>query len=498
MRSSNKNISSPALAWMKEVFFTRRMNSLPGWIVMAVAGVALAYLGAFYNPKLPLIAAGALVGVLYLVASIRYPEFAFYSFFFSILTFTIPSRIFGINVPIGLLIDGTGYLAALSAIAAQYRNRTDMGGFWKNPLSIMMFLTTFYLLLEAFNPEINGHEGWFSYFRKQILYMVFYYTCYLSLDSLEKIRRFVKIWIIGALVVAFWGMKQQWFGFTYYEEAWIHSDPNISTLLFQGGMFRKFSLMPDPASYGIMVSSTAVLTLVLAVRSGSKKMRNRLLLATAICIVSSGYSGTRTCNAMIAGGILAYVIFTLNEKRTIRVLIGVVFAGLFLFLGPFKNSPVVARASTTFSSSKDASHMLRDVNRHNVQPYVHAHPMGGGLQTSGEEGNRFYPGHPLAGFPPDSGFTKTMVEQGSIGLALNLIFFFIVLQTGIRGFFESRKTEIKTLYIALNTCFFSVVVGQYSQLAIAQYPQCLLFFATLVIFYKLKEYDKQPSETIPA
>ncbi|MDE3248685.1 MAG: hypothetical protein KGO82_08505 [Bacteroidota bacterium] len=495
MRSLYKNISSPALNWMKEYFFIRRMNSWPGWIVMALLGIGLAFLSAFVNPKLPLLAAGSLVGLLYVLACIRYPEFAYYAFIYSILTFTLPARVAGINLPLGPLIEGSGYLAALSILAAQYRNRVNSRDFWKTPLSIMMIVITLYLFLEAFNPEIGSREGWFNYFRKQILYMIFYYISFLMLDSIEKIRRFIKFWIYAALLVALWGIKQQWFGFTAYEDAWIHSDPNIASLLFQGGMFRKFSIMPDPASYGVLVTSSAVLTLVLAVRTPSKKLRNKLLFVTIIFIVSSGYSGTRTCNAMLAGGILAYGIFTLNEKRTIRVLLTAIFAGLFLFLGPFRNTPVIARASTTFASNKDASHILRDVNRHNVQPYVYAHPIGGGLQTCGEEGLRFYPGHPLAGFPPDSGYTKTMVEQGWIGLALNLIFFFIVLQTGIQGFFNARKPEIKTLYMALNVCFFSVAVGQYSQLAIAQYPQYLIFLATLVIFYKLKEYDKQPPET---
>jgi hypothetical protein len=498
MRSANKNILSPAANWMKEVFFIRRMNSVPGWIVMALMGVALAFAGAFYNPKIPLLAVGGLGGLLYVVACLRYPEFAYYMFVYSIIIFGSPGHLVGINIPMGPAIEGSGYLAALSIISAQYRNRTDSRDFWKTPLSLMMLVITFYLFLEAFNPEIPDRDGWFNWFRKQILYLVFYYVSFLMFDSIEKVRRFIKFWIIGALAVALWGIKQQWFGFSYFEDAWIHEDPNRYTLLFQGGMLRKFSFMPDPPSYGILCTSTGVLTLVLAIRTPLKKWRNRLLVLTAIFIVSSGYSGTRTCNAMLAGGILAYVVFTLNERRTLMVLSGAVFIGLFLFLGPLKNSPVIARARTTFEANKDASNILRDVNRHNIQPYVYARPMGGGLQTSGEDGYRFYPNHALAGFPPDSGYTKTMIEQGWVGLALNVIFFFLVLQAGISGFFDARRTEIKTLYIALTVSFFSVIVGQYSQLAIAQYPQYLIFLATLVIFYKLKEYDKQPPETAVA
>jgi len=138
--------------------------------------------------------------------------------------------------------------------------------------------------------------------------------------------------------------------------------------------------------------------------------------------------------------------------------------------------------------------MVRDMNRKNIQPYIYERPLGGGLNTCGEEGKVFYPDHRLAGYPPDSGYMKIMLEQGWIGLIINVLFYFIVLQRGITGFFDSRKQEIKTLYMAFTVCIFSLVLGQYSQLAISQYPQNLFYFAALVIFYKLKEYDKKPSK----
>jgi hypothetical protein len=42
------------------------------------------------------------------------------------------------------------------------------------------------------------------------------------------------------------------------------------------------------------------------------------------------------------------------------------------------------------------------------------------------------------------------------------------------------------------------MVAQYSQMAISQYPVVLYFYAILVIFIKLADFDKplQPGETI--
>jgi hypothetical protein len=197
---------------------------------------------------------------------------------------------------------------------------------------------------------------------------------------------------------------------------------------------------------------------------------------------------------MLIAGLFSYILFTINEKRTIIVLFSSIAMALFLLFGPLRNSPVIFRIKTTFEGSKEPSNMVRDINRKNIQPYIYERPLGGGLQSCGDDGLRFYPTHRLAGYPPDSGYMKIMLEQGWIGLAINIIFYFIILQRGITGFYDSKKEEIKTLYIAFTVCFFALTVGQYSQLAISQYPQYLFYLATLVIFYKLKEYDTKLPE----
>jgi putative inorganic carbon (HCO3(-)) transporter len=495
MAQIKKNNSLSAADWFKEVFFIKRMNSVPGFLVMALVGIALAYSGTI-SEKLPLIIACGSIGILFVLACLYYPELSYYAYVYSIIIFTLPARMFGIPLPLGMLLEPTGYLAVISIMAAQYRKRQNSADFWKTPISLMILVLFCFYLLESFNPEINGREGWFKFFRKEIIYLCFYYISFLMLDSLEKIRRFVKYWIILAVGVALWGIKQQWFGFTKYEDAWIHSDPNTTNLLFQGGMFRKFSLLPDPAAFGVLAASTSLFTLVLAIRNPIKKRKRLLYFISLLMMVASSYSGTRTCNVMLIGGLASYIIFTLNEKRTIIVLISSITIAVFLLFGPLQNSPVIYRIKTTFDGSKEPSNMVRDVNRKNIQPYIWEHPIGGGLNTCGEEGLGYYPGHRLAGYPPDSGYMKIMLEQGWVGLALNILLYFFILYRGITGFYDSKRQEIKTYYIAFTVCFFSLVVGQYSQLAISQYPQYLFYLATLVIFYKLKEYDKRnPKES---
>ena len=99
---------------------------------------------------------------------------------------------------------------------------------------------------------------------------------------------------------------------------------------------------------------------------------------------------------------------------------------LTLMYMPF-NPPAIGRIRSTFTQgNKDASAIIRDVNRHRVQPYLYEHPMGGGIFTCIPEGTKYNAGHYLEKFPPDSGYMKVFAEQGWIGLesCLSPIFFF--------------------------------------------------------------------------
>lgn len=40
-------------------------------------------------------------------------------------------------------------------------------------------------------------------------------------------------WITLATVIALYGIKQQWFGLSKFEDLWLHSDPLLMKLYFQ-------------------------------------------------------------------------------------------------------------------------------------------------------------------------------------------------------------------------------------------------------------------------
>jgi cell division protein FtsW (lipid II flippase) len=124
--------------------------------------------------------------------------------------------------------------------------------------------------------------------------------------------------------------------------------------------------------------------------------------------------------------------------------------------------------------------------------------MGGGIFTSGGEGNKYNKGHYLEYLQADSGYLKLLAEQGAIGLTLLLIFYFVLMRHGYYLFYRSRNEETRTYYIGLLVMMFTLMVAQYAQMAITQYPVVLYFYGTLVIFIKLADFDnsEQPAKSL--
>lgn len=475
-------------AWFKYHFFTKKFNTPVGWVVMALMGVVLA-LSATVNSKLPVLIAVGFAGIFFVLIALQYPEFGLLATLVISALTGLPERLFYSYAPWPVITEALTYLLFVAVIAKQYKWRISMKRFWRWPITLAFVVLLLYYCLDLFNPVFHNRSGVTNFIRKQFGLFVFFFVSYFVINSYKSIVRFMNVWLVLVMAIAVYGIKQQWIGFSDKEMNWLISVPERYELFNQSGFVRKFSFLNDPAAFGTLCASSAVFTLVLAIRSASKKRRNLLFFCTMLLVIAGGYSGTRTSNLMLGAGILAYVVFTLSDKRTYRLVIGVILFALFMLFGPFRNNLVVLRVKSTFEGTKDASAGLRDINRHRIQPYLHENPMGGGIGTCGIEGAIYNPTHYLSRFQPDSGYMKILAEQGWVGLLLNLIFYFIFLQRGIYGYFHSKNPEIKTWYIAITTGLFSLLAGQYSQIAIAPFPQILYYITALVILYKLKDYD---------
>ncbi len=477
--------------WLRYHFLEKKLNTVFGWILLSLLSVLIVYSIVMVDYTIGPALVASFAALLLLVLLMKYPYFGFYFLLaFSSVTTAI-DRMFTLPIPLGIFIEIITYFVLLS-IVLKYDLKKNLDlRFWANPITLGFFVLFGYYLIELFNPAMLSQLGWFSFFKKQLSYFVFYYICYSLLDSRARMIYFVRFMIVLTTLLALYACKQQWFGYAGFELRSIGTGTGM-TLLLQAGLLRKFSVFSDPATSGILFASVTMLCIILFIRTDNKKEKILLGVAGVINLLGYSYSGTRTATLMIVAGICLYCISTLYEKRTIGFLIFSVLTVTALMVLPFQNV-VTNRIQSTFEGTKDQSAALRDYNRHQVQPYIQDHPIGGGIFTCGFEGPKYNPGHYLEFLQPDSGYMKTVAEQGAVGLALLLIFYFIIMRHGYHYFFRVKDPEIRSYYIALLVMMFTLMVAQYAQMAITQCPVVLFFHAIMVIFIKLADFDKSPS-----
>lgn len=498
-KNSINKASASVMDWLRDQILTRKMASPLGILLLICLSVAMAYATVLIDAKLG-VGVTAMAGVILLCAlSVLYPMFGYMVVYFVCFFLLIPPRLanqgMASTIPTGLIPEFFSYLTLLGLLTKQEYRKEITQQFWSNPIILWSVIMMAYYFLILFNPAMGSKVGWFNFTRKQFSYSIFIVITYMLVNSRKSLVFVMRSWIVISTLHALYACKQQWFGYADFEYMWLVSDPKRFDLFVNGGFVRRFGLVSDPASAGILYACSCVLVLALGLRAKEFRKRMTYFLLAVIHFLASSYTGTRTATLMIVAGMAFYCILTLYEKRTLifSAVFGIGLIGLLN--APIYDNMIINRLRSTFEGSNDASQMARDLNRKMVQPYVWSHPIGGGLNTAGLVGQTYNPGHYLSMIPPDSAYMQTMMEQGSIGLALLMIFYYVVMRTGIKYFYRVKDHYIKTLYVANLVSIFTMLVGQFSQQAIGQYPSVLYFYAGLALLLKLHQFDGNTTKT---
>ena len=135
---------------------------------------------------------------------------------------------------------------------------------------------------------------------------------------------------------------------------------------------------------------------------------------------------------------------------------------------------------------------VRDVKRLRFQEYIQTHPIGGGLYTVGQNGDRYSPGHELAGkWDPDSGHLLTALETGWIGLLIFLGLFFMVMLQGINNFFALKDPVLRTYILLYIVPFLALSVAHFTQDALFHKPTNIVVYATYALVIKIRSFEKK-------
>lgn len=482
---------NPVAVYLHQAFIGQKLNNWVGILLIALISGGLAF-AMSQELLLGIGVLGAIVGFFVIVGCMVSGELALYiNVVYGLSAYHFSRWLMNDEFPVGVAWDIIILASLLGLFIRNPDLKKNTASFFSRSPVIWFAIVILFLLIQVANPEGTSVEGWFSVIRKVVAAFVVMFIAYNVFSDLRKIWRFVYVLFACAALTALYGCFQQFFGLMEFEEWWVRSEKARFQLIYVHGYFRKFSIMSDPTCFGIVIGGCALVFLVLGLEEKKLWKKAVLLLGTLVMVLGMSYSGTRTAMFMFVGGIALYILLTIHRKSTKLFAVFAVLGFFFLMYVPIYDNPTLIRFRTTFSGTKDESYKVREVNREFIRPYLFSHPIGGGLGVTSTNGTKYNPGHPLAGFPPDSGYLNKALETGWIGLAFSCMFFFVSLKSAVRGYFRARNHKIKTMMAAVAAFLFAFILGEIAQEAVGQFSNMIIYYPLIAVMLRLREISEK-------
>lgn len=470
-------------------------NYLYAGLLAAMLSLVVVYMTATGNSLAVVYILAAVAGIFVVMLAIRYPYEIFIMLTVAVFFISLPARALNTEIPVSTGIEvvvAVMFLISLTVV------QPHKGNFFKAPASIGLLLILIYCIIQLFNPEMLSKAGWTFYMRRLATFIMIYVSAYRLLNTEKRIMQFLSVWFFMVVITALYGCYQQVFGLLPFEVRYLSENEHVYRIYFQSGNIRKFSILSDPTQFGLLCAISAIFFFIISLNMKKFSQKIWCWVGLIICIAGMLFSGTRTALIVLPASLLLYGMLTISKRSTL-IGLGIVSMALMAFLFVPTDNKVLNRMRSAVNPS-DASLQVRDINRNYIQPYIYQHPIGGGVLTSGVLGMRFNKEHVLAGFPPDSGFLQAAIELGWIGYALTLLVYFLMMYQGVHFFFlfswqEHRKTKI--LIAAIICSLFGLVVTQYAQVTIGQFPGAYFYYAGLAIILKLREIAEAKNKLSP-
>ncbi len=487
--------------YIRQKLIVEQCRNTFGFILLLTVSLLIGGATAYGGVKSGILILVVIAALPVVCGIIIYPEFGI------IVLLTISYLLFflmrqGIPFPLGTLMDVIQLLLITGMLFRLKKERN--AHLLKGAVSTVILLWIGYNLLAFLNPAASSRLAWVYTVRSIAVVMLLYFVFLYQIRSIQFIRTIFKLWLLLALIGSLYAIKQEYWGFSDSELAWIQSDPRITELFFIDGHWRKFSIFSDPMVYSFNMAIAAIICIsLIAVRFISPPRKFILAGLAVLFFITMLYSGTRSAYVLIPAALVLLAIFRYN--RTTLIVAGIAgFCALILINIP-TSDPLLLRFQTAFKPSDDPSFNVRTINQRIIQPYIQSHPIGGGLGATGVWGQRFAPDSYLANFPPDSGYVRVAVELGWVGLLLFCILMFMILRAGINNYYLIKDPELKSYCMAMTLVLFALNIANYPQEALVQFPTSTLFFlaaALIQVTYRLDQEKQMLSlssqNTVPA
>jgi hypothetical protein len=469
--------------WMVQQVVYQKLNNPLGYALAALFALALAFVLSMLPLKMAILFVGAIFAIPMVFA-------CFYDLNFGINVMLVAAFLLGLvakytDAPIGTALDGLLVLMLVGMLVRLIKERDF--SFAKNPISVFILAWIYYNLLEVLNPWAGSRLAWVYTVRTVALLLALYFIACYAFSSYRRITTALKVILVLGFFSALYSLKQEWIGFSQAEITWLNADEERFMLIFQWDRMRVFSLFSDPTTFGILMGYMSMLCLILA--TGPFKLFRKIALLTAAgsMILGMAYAGSRTPFVMVPAGVVMYLVLTMKKQTLIAALIFFTLGAGFIMKST--SNAVVWRIQSAFKGGSSDTIDVRMKNQARVQPFIHSHPVGAGLGSTGYWGKRFTPDSWLASFAHDSLYVRLAVETGWVGLLIYMGLLFTAMRTSIRYYFRVKDPTIKVLYLGLTVTVFLLALASYPQEAITLLPTSVIFYLMLAMIVRLKDFD---------
>jgi len=121
-----------------------------------------------------------------------------------------------------------------------------------------------------------------------------------------------------------------------------------------------------------------------------------------------------------------------------------------------------------------------------LQAHILRNPFGTGLGTANGVAKRL-----TVTADTDSGYLRTAVDKGILGLILQLGLYCSVMIIGVRAYYRCRDIQIKSIYAAYLSGFFALTFANFYQDVSDQKPLSILLIAVFAVMLRLENMEEQ-------
>ena len=387
-------------------------------------------------------------------------------------------------VPVGVFVDVLLWLVFISVLltrrSSNLNKLTSDDSLSSSFIWYVIIFTVLHDFAQIFNPlSPFGINHTLLEFRESIYLILVFFITYRIFDTRKLVYNYTSVLLLLSLIVALYGLFQEFFGLREFEWAWLRSDPRRFELYYIWGSVRKWSVLSDPSVFGMLMAFSGIVCFVIAIGYGKLWFKVGMFILAIVFLLAMSFSGTRTAYGMVPLGIVMYFFVTLNNIKTLIISLVTTFLFLVIIFGPFYG-PTLNRIRSTFNRN-DPSMSFRDYKRDILQDYVFSHPLGTGLGSANNVAKRL-----TVTADTDNGYLRTAVDKGFLGLILQLCLYATVMIVGIRKFYLLDEKD-KVLCAAFLSGLFALTFANFYQDVADQKPLNLILASIFALILRFRK-----------